>query len=736
MGTFRSARRCSLPLLCIMMAAMRPAAAEDTRNAAPAPPVEAASAAPTANALLAPWPGPYGGVPPFDVITPAMFPSALEVSLTERRHDIEAIQGNPDAPTFANTVEALERAGATYQRVASLFGTYSSSLKSDAFAAVERDWAPRLAAANDEILLDGALFARIQAVWDSPARRRLTAERQRLLWRTYTNFSRLGAKLGGTEKQRLAAINQELARLYTEFGQKVQADENTWIVLDSPADLAGLPEAVVASLEAAADEHGLAGKWAVLNTRSAVDPFLTYSARRDLRERVWKAFKSRGDNGNANDTNATIARILPLRAEKARLLGYPTYADWKLANTMAATPARARALMETVWKPTVERVHEEVADLQAMARRDTPDLVIEPWDYLYYAEKVRRRKYDVDQNELKPYFNLESMIQASMWMAHRIHGLTLVEVTGKVPVFHPEVRAWEVRDATGAPVGLFYGDYFARAGKSSGAWENPYRQQRRLDGPVLPLVSNNNNFVKGKPGETVLISLADAQTLFHEFGHALHDLDSNVTYQSLAGTNTATDFVEFPSQVHEHWVLTPEVLDRFARHYQTGAPMPKSLVEKVERSRTFNQGYITAEYLSAAIIDMDLHSLPAGKVDPVAFEKAELAKLGMPREIAMRHRLPQFNHLFTSEQYAAGYYSYLWSDTMAADGWGAFTETGDVWNPTVAARMKAMLAAGDSVDPAELYRAFRGRDPEVSALLEQRGFPVPAPAAAATAAQH
>jgi peptidyl-dipeptidase Dcp len=726
--------------LLLLPCAMIPAVlAADVPAQPDTPASEAKPAATTAaaNPLLAPWSGPYGGVPPFDRIEPALFPAALEAALAERRAEIATIKANPEKPTFANTIEALERAGATYARVASVYGTWASSLKDEAFQKVEREWSPKLAAAGDEILLDGALFARIQAVWDSPERQQLSPEQQRLLWRVHNNFSRLGAKLGAKEKERLAAINQQLATLYTEFGQKVLKDEDSWIVLDSQADLAGLPEAVVAGLKAAADERQLAGKWVVVNTRSMVDPFLTYSSRRDLRATVWKAFKSRGDNGNENDTNATIAKIMPLRAEKAHLLGYPNYAAWKLSNTMAATPERARALMETVWQPTVARVEEEVADLQAVARQEAPGITIEPWDYLYYAEKVRKAKYDVDQNELKPYFNLESMIEASLFMANKVYGLTLTEVTGKVPVFHPDVRVWEVKDERGKVIGLFYGDYFARPGKGSGAWENAYRQQGRFPRQIVPLVSNNNNFVKGKPGEKVLISLDDAETLFHEFGHALHDLLSSVTYQSLAGTNTATDFVEFPSQVHENWVLQPEVLDRYARHAESGAPMPKALVAKVERSRTFNQGYQTAEYLAAAIVDMDLHSLPDGKVDPDAFERQDLQRIGMPKEVAMRHRLPQFNHLFTSEGYAAGYYSYLWSDTMAADAWAAFEETGDLWNPAVAAKLEKLLAAGDSIDQAELYRQFRGRDPEVAALLKQRGFPVPAlPAAVASPAKN
>jgi peptidyl-dipeptidase Dcp len=683
-----------------------------------------AAAVAASNPLLAPWPGSYGGVPPFDSIRVEHFPPALETALAERRAEIRAITANPEPATFANTIEALERAGSVFQRVSAMFGTYATSLKDDAFAAVERDWAPRLAAASDEILLDPALFGRVKSVWDSSEKARLTAEQQRLLWRTHDAFTRLGANLGPQDKRRLSAIHQELATLYAAFNQKVQADENTWIVLVSPADLAGLPASLIAGLEAAAEERGLRGRWAVVNTRSSVDPFLTYSARRDLREKVWKAFKGRGDNGDANDTNATIARILPLRAEKARLLGYPTFADWKLGDKMARNPQRARALMEAVWKPTAVRVQEEVADLTATARRDDPAMRIEPWDYLYYAEKVRKEKYDVDQNQLKPYFNLESMIRGAFWMATRLYGLSFVEVTGKVPVFHPDVRVWEVRGPGGEPGGLFYGDYFARAGKNSGAWENPYRQQARFGGARLPAVSNNNNFVKGKAGEPVPISLDDARVLFHEFGHALHDLLSDVTYSSLSGTNTATDFGEVPSQIHEHWLMTPEILDGFARHAQSGAAMPKELIDKVQRSRTFNQGYVTAEYLAAAIVDMDLHSLADSNVDPDAFERQDLARLGMPREIAMRHRLPHFTHLFDNDGYAAGYYSYLWSETMDADAWQAFVESGDLWSPVVAARLKGMLQAGDSVDQAELYRRFRGRDPEVSALLGQRGFPV------------
>ena len=674
------------------------------------------------NPLLQPWPNaPFDGVAPFDKVRIEDFGPALEASLAERRREIDAIANNKSAPTFENTIEALERSGQTFSRVASLFFTWASSMSSDAFQKIEAEWTPKLSAAGDEITLNPALFKRVDAVFNSPEKAKLTPEQQRLLWRTHNGFVLAGARVAEKDKPRLAQVNQELASLYTAFGQKVLADENTWTVVTNEADLAGVPDDVKAGFKAAADERKLTG-WAIVNTRSSVDPFLTYGSNRALRETVWKKFKNRGDNGDANDTNATIAAIMPLRAEKARLLGFPTFAHWKLADKMAATPDRAQQLMETVWAPTKKRIAEEVADMQAIADKEGAKIRIEPWDYLYYAEKVRKAKFDLDQNELKPYFELNKMIEASHYMAKRLYNLDLKEVTGQVPVFHPEMRVWTVHDGDRF-VGLFYGDYFARAGKQSGAWENAYRSQSNDGKFVTPLVSNNNNFVKGAPGEPILISLDDAQTLFHEFGHAIHDLVSMVHYESLSGTNTATDFVEFPSQVHENWVLSDDVLDRFGRHYRTGEKMPKALLDKVKAADTFNQGYTTGEYLTSAIVDMDMHSRPDGKIDPDAFERQDMARIGAPGQIVMRHRLPHFNHLFTGEGYAAGYYSYLWSDTMGSDAWEAFVETGDVWSPAVAAKMKAMMAAGDTMDQGELYRRFRGRDPDVKALLKSRGFP-------------
>jgi peptidyl-dipeptidase Dcp len=591
--------------------------------------------------------------------------------------------------------------------------------------AVDREWSPKLAAADDAITFNGELFSRIAAVHAARRSAGLTPEQQRLVELTYDRFVQAGAKLSPPQKEQLGRINQELAALFTDFKKKVLADEDTWTVLHTPADLAGLPESLRAAYRAAAEERKLPGKWAVVNTRSSVDPFLIASSRRDLREQVWKAFKSRGDNGGENDTKVTIARIVKLRAERAGLLGYPSHAHWRMVNTMAVDPAKAEQLMLRVWPAATARVKEEVADMRKIAAAEGAKISIEPWDYLHYAEKVRKQKYDLDQAELQPYFELGNMITGSFWMAEQLYGLTFAEVTGKVPVFHPDVRVWEVKDkSSGAFVGLFYGDYFARSGKRSGAWASTYQGRESFTGTVVTTItSNNNNFVKGPPGKPVLISLDDAQTLFHEFGHALHSLLSEVSYPGLS--STPRDFVEYPSQVHELWVLTRPVLDRFARHYQTGKTMPQKLIDKVEASKRFNQGYVTVEYLSSAILDMAMHTQPGGVIEAGPFERDTLARIGAPREVAMRHRLPQFLHLFSSDSYSAGYYSYLWSEVMDADTREAFAEAGNVFDRATAAKLrKFILAPGNSTDRALAYRLFRGRDPDVNALLKKRGFPV------------
>jgi peptidyl-dipeptidase Dcp len=676
------------------------------------------------NPLVAPWTGPYGGVPPWDQVRPDRFASAFDAALAEERTEIEAITVDAEPPTFQNTIEGLERSGQARSRVSRLFAVATENITNAQYQALEREWEPKLAAASDAMFMNPALFARIAAVHASRDSSNLASDQKRLTERLHDLFVRRGAKLGAVEKTQLSAINQELATLYADFRQKVLADEEAWTVLETDRDLAGLPASMVDGAKAAAAERKLAGKWIVVNTRSSVDPFLTFSSRRDLRQRVWKRFKSRGDNGDAHDTKPTIARIVKLRAERARLLGFASHAHWRMVDTMAKDPKAAQALLMAVWPAAVARVREEVADMLKVAEREHGPTTIEPWDYLYYAEKVRKERYDLDQSELKPYLSLSNMIAAALWAAERRYDITFTEITGQVPVFHPDVQVWEVKDdGSGTHRGLFYVDSFARSGKRSGAWAMSYRGQETLNGPITAIASNNNNFARGAPGEATLISLDDAETLFHEFGHALHALLQDVTYPGLA--STPRDFVEYPSQVNEQWVLTREVLDRFARHYNTGQALPQALVEKVERSRKFNQGYATVEYLAAAILDMDLHTRPDGAFDPATFEREGLARIGMPREIALRHRLPQFDHLFGSDSYSAGYYSYLWSDVMAADTWKAFLDAGGPWDKTIAQRFRdVILAEGNSSDRAEAYRRFRGHDPDVKALFENRGFPI------------
>jgi peptidyl-dipeptidase Dcp len=687
----------------------------------------AAAEAAVANPLLSQWTGPFGGVPPFDRVEIGQFQPALEAGMAQALAEVEAIVAAAAPPTFENTIAALERSGRTLTRVGTVYGVYGATMSSPAFQAVEREMEPRLAAFQDRIYQDQRLFRRVDAVYQARERSGLTPEQQRLTWVYHTRLVRAGARLDDPGRRRVAAINERLAALFTTFNQNVLAEENDQLTLiDRPADLAGLPPSLVAAAAAAAAERGHPGKWAILNTRSSAEPFLTYSDRRDLREKVWRTFTTRGDHGDARDNGKVIAEILRLRAERARLLGYPTHAHYRLENTMARTPERALALMEAVWKPAVARVREEVADMQAIADREGAGIRIEPWDYRYYAEKVRKGRYDLDEGQLKPYLQLEKLREGMFWVAGRLYGFQFSPASN-VPVCHPDVRVWQVKDASGRELGLWYFDPFARPGKRSGAWMNAYRSQERFDGEVATLVSNNANFVKGKPGEPVLVSWDDALTLFHEFGHALHGLASSVSYPTVSGTAVARDFVEFPSQLLERWLSTPEVLDRFALHAETGRPIPAELVRKVERASRFNQGFITVEYLAAALVDMKLHLAGGADIDPAAFERDTLQALGMPREIAMRHRTPHFGHVFSSDAYSAGYYSYLWSDTLSADAWEAFSEAGGPFDPAVARRLLHLLAAGNTVDPADAYRAFRGRDPGIAALMRHRGFPVPAP---------
>ena len=678
------------------------------------------------NPLLDNWTGPYGGIPAFDRVRVADFKPALEAAMAENLAEIDKIAKSTEAPTFNNTIAAMERAGQRLQRVITIYGIWSSNMSTTEFQAVETEFEPKLAGFSDLINQNEPLFKRIETVYNSEEKKTLSPEQQRLCKIQYTNFVRAGAKLDATAKKRMSEINQELAGLFTKFSQNLLFDESEQIVvLNTAEELAGLPQSLKDGAANAAKAKKLEGKWVISNTRSSVDPFLTYSDRRDLREKVWNMFVNRGDNGGEHDNNALITRILRLRSERAKLLGFATHAHWRLENTMAKTPQKAIELMESVWTPAIARVKEEVADMQAIADKEGAKITIAPWDYRYYAEKVRKDRYDLDQNEVKQYLQLEKLREGMFWVAGELFGFSFTQVSN-VPVYHADVRVWEVKDIkTGRLIGLWYFDAYAREGKRSGAWMNAYRDQQRMDQEVTTIVSNNSNFVKGNPGEPVLISWDDASTLFHEFGHALHGLSSNVTYPTLSGTNVVRDYVEFPSQLLEHWLSTSEVLQKFALHYQTGKPIPTNLVERIEKASTFNEGFSTTEYLSSALIDMKIHLADATNIDPDKFERETLGALGMPSEIVMRHRTPQFGHVFSGDGYSAGYYSYLWSDVLTADAYEAFVEGKGPYDKEVAQRLiKHVFSVGNTIDPEAGFRAFRGHDAQTGALMRKRGFPV------------
>jgi peptidyl-dipeptidase Dcp len=676
--------------------------------------------------LLAPWTGPFDGVPAWDKVTPDMFPAAFEAGMAEARAAFAAVRDNPEAPTFANTIEAGQKTTTALTRVFPVWGVHISNLASPKVQRIAAEWSPKLSAFSTELSLDPKMFARVKTLYDQRATLGLNAQQMRLLERSYRDYVTAGALLNEAQKGEIKRINGALAKAYTEFSKRVLADEESATFIDNEADLAGVPESFKASLAEEAKARGQAGKWAVKNTRSAMQPFLMYATSRPMREKIYKAYVNRGDNGGANDTNAIIADILKLRQERAVVLGFPTHAHLRMDDTMAETPDNAMKLMMSVWPAARARVKEEVADMQKIADAEAkvgkkPRFKIEAWDYRFYAEKVRKAKYDLDESEVKPYLELNNMVDAMFYAAGRLYDLTFKENSGSVPVFHPDVRTFEVTRG-GEVVGLFYLDNFARAGKRSGAWATSYRSRSGLRGDRIVLASNNNNFTKGAAGEPTTISLDDAKTLFHEFGHGLHSLLGKSYYPGLAGT--PRDFVEYPSQVNENWLLTPDVLNRFAKHFKTGEAIPAALVDKIQKAETFNEGFNTVEYLSSAIVDMKLHYRTTPVTDPDAFERETLSQIGMPREIVMRHRLPQFNHLFSSDAYSAGYYSYLWSETMDADTWAAFEETGNVWDKATADKFRTvLLETGNETDRKEAYRAFRGRDPDVKALFKRRGFP-------------
>ncbi|HJZ34602.1 MAG TPA: M3 family metallopeptidase [Hyphomicrobiaceae bacterium] len=677
------------------------------------------------NPLLAAWTAPFE-LPPFDRIRSEHFGPAFDRALIENRAEIAAVAGQRAQPTFANTIVALEQSGRRLDRIGAVFFNLSGADTSPEIQEIERKLAPKLARHSMGIYQDGKLFRRVDRLMRRRKRLDLNQEQLRVLEAYHRAFIKAGAGLRAPARRRLAAIAEQLAKLATRFNQNVLADEQSFLMLLEERDLDGLPPSLRSAAAELAKARGLPGKYAVSLSRSSVEPFLQFSARRDLREKAFQAWISRGANGGKTDNRKLIAEILALRAERARLLGFNSAAAATLDASMAKTPTAVRELLMQVWRPAVTRALEERDALQATITAAGGNFELAAWDWRYYAEKVRKAKFDVDEAAIKPYLQLENIIAAAFAVAQRLFGIVASE-RKDLRLYHADARAFEIKDAGGRHLGLFVGDYYARPSKRSGAWMSGWRSQHRLDGDVRPLVVNVMNFTKGAPGEPTLISLDDARTLFHEFGHALHGLLSDVTYPRVSGTRVERDFVELPSQLYEHWLLEPTVLRQFARHHQTGKPMPAALVKRLQAARTFNQGFQSVEYLAAAIVDLDLHVLKHGKgLDVDRFERQTLAGLGMPEEIVMRHRIPHFQHIIGG--YAAGYYSYIWSEVMDADAFQAFEETGDAFDRETARRLyETIYSAGGRRDPADAYMAFRGRAPTTDALLLKRGL-TPAPA--------
>ena len=677
------------------------------------------------NPLLEPWDTPFGA-PPFDRIRPEHFAPAFDAALAQRRGEIAAIIADPAAPSFDNTIVALERSGALLRRVSAAFFHLAGAETNDEIERIERDIAPVLSRERNAILLDDALFRRVDALYQAREHLGLDSEASRTLERWRVAFTRAGAGLPVDKKARLAVIGERLAGLGALFGQNVLADEKAFaLVLDGPDDLAGLPESFVAAAAQTAASRGLAGKHIVTLSRSSYEPFMQFSARRNLRERVFRAFVARGAGRGAHDNAAIMRETVALRAERARLLGFSSFAAFRLADTMAKTPDAALALMRRVWAPARAQALREAVALQATIAAECGNFELKPWDWRYYAEKRRKALYDVDQSEIGPYLPLEGMIAAAFDVAHRLFGVSFV-ARDDVRLPNAAARAWTALGPDGAPIALFIGDYFARDSKHSGAWMSALRDQQKLDGRVLPIVVNVMSFARGGAGEPCLLSLDEAHTLFHEFGHALHGMLSDVAYPLLSGTNVARDFVELPSQLFEHWLERPETLRRFARHHRTGQPMPEALIERLEAARRFNQGFATTEFVAAALFDMELHLVAdPGALDVAEFERRTLAEIGMPSAVATRHSAPHFQHVFSGDGYSAGYYSYLWSEALDADAFEAFEQAGDDFDPELAERLKRFVyAAGNTREPDEAYRRFRGADPSPDALLRKRGLAV------------
>ena len=693
-------------------------------SSSPAASVEQAS---FDNVLLQPFTGPYGGVPAFDKMQLADLKPALEQAMALNLKEIEAIASNPAKPTFENTIAAMERSGSALDRVFTYYGIWSSNKSSAEFRAIQAEMSPKLSAFFTRITQNRQLFERIKTVYESDELKSLTPEQQRITWLIYNNFAHNGATLEGEKKQRYAQINQELAKLYTQFSTNVLADEENYVTYIDKSQLGGLPDSFIKASAAAAEERGQPGQYAITNTRSSMDPFLTYSTDRALREKVWRTYYNRGDNGDASDNNDIIKQILILRDERVELQGYDNYAQWRLEDRMAKNPDNAMDLMMKVWPAAIARVEEEVADMQAIADKDKAGITIKPWDYRFYAEKVRQAKYDLDSNEVKAYLQLDKLREAMFYVAGRLFNFDFSPVeAGKVPVFHPDVKVWEVTDkTTGEHIGLWYLDPFARQGKRSGAWATTYRSYTTFDGKKTVLSSNNSNFVKGANGEPTLLSWDDAETYFHEFGHALHFLSSDVAYPT--SHSGVRDYTEFQSQLLERWLTTDEVIDNYLVHYKTGEPIPSELVAKIKRASTFNEGFKTTEYMASAIMDLLYHTTDPDQIDPDSFEREQLARLDMPEEIVMRHRSTQFGHVFSGEGYAAAYYGYMWAEVLTADAAEAFEQApGGYYDKELAAKLvQYLFSVRNAMDPAQAYRKFRGRDANVEALMRDRGFPVP-----------
>ncbi|MCF4009217.1 M3 family metallopeptidase [Rheinheimera sp. UJ63] len=715
-------------LVSVSLLGCNDTAAPTAEKNATAAAVEQAVTEKQTNPLLQKWTGPFEGVPAFDKMQLADLKPALEQGMAAHLADIDKITANPAAANFENTIVALERVGAELDRVFTYYGIWSANKSSEEFRAIQREMAPKLSDFNSKITQNEALFQRVAAVYNSEEMKSLTPEQQRLTQLVYLGFANNGATLNAEQKKRYAAINQRLAQLYTQFSNNTLADEENYVLYLTKEQLGGLPTSFVNAAAAAANSRGKEGMYAITNTRSSMDPFLTYSTERELRKQVWNTYYSRGDNGDAQDNNSLITEILALRDERVGLLGFENYATWRLQDRMAKSPQRAMDLMMSVWPAAIARVQEEVADMQALAKQQGNDITIEPWDYRFYAEQVRKAKYDLDSDEVKQYLQLDKLREAMFYVAGRLFNFNFTAVAdGSVPVFHEDVKVWEVTDKTsGKHIGLWYLDPFARTGKRSGAWATSYRSYSNFDGAKNVLSSNNSNFIKGAPGEPVLISWDDAETYFHEFGHALHALSAKVTYPTLNGG--VRDYTEFQSQLLERWLLTDEVISQFLVHHETGEPMPKALVAKINNAATFNEGFKTTEYLASAIIDLKLHMLddPTG-IDPDAFERDTLAAMGMPSQVVMRHRTPQFGHVFSGEGYAAAYYGYMWAEVLTSDAAEAFAEApGGFYDKEVAAKLvEHLFSVRNAVDPAEAYRAFRGRDAKIDALMRDRGFPIP-----------